>query len=93
MWLRYWSCFRHSNKSGYCSLYIQFYKLLWLWFHVAFFLNSEFITMMYSIDINDIHTITGSIYDGITRRASVSNVGIESVCLAGQAGFTYQVLV
>ena len=39
IWLRYWSCFRHSNESGYCSLYIQFYKLLWLWFYVGFFLN------------------------------------------------------
>ena len=28
IWLRYWSCFRHSNKSDYYSLYIQFYKLL-----------------------------------------------------------------
>ena len=26
--LRHWSCFRHSDKSGYCSLYTQFYKLL-----------------------------------------------------------------
>ena len=40
IWLRYWSCFRHSDKSGYCSLYIQLYKLLW--FHVDFFLNLEF---------------------------------------------------
>ena len=32
--------------------------------------------MMKSIDIN---TITGSIYDGITRRDPISNVGIESV--------------
>ena len=21
IWLHYWSCFRHSNKNGYCSLY------------------------------------------------------------------------
>ena len=27
IWLRYWSCFQHSDKSGYCSLYIQFHKL------------------------------------------------------------------
>ena len=42
IWLRYWSCFRHSDKSGYCSLYIQFYKLLWLWFYVDLFLNLGF---------------------------------------------------
>ena len=24
IWLRYWSCFRHSDKRGYCSLYIHF---------------------------------------------------------------------
>ena len=36
------SCFRHSDKSGYCSLSIQFYKLLWLWFYPDFFLNSGF---------------------------------------------------
>ena len=41
-WLHYWSYFWHSNKSGYCSLYIQFYKLLWLWFYVYFFLNLGF---------------------------------------------------
>ena len=33
------------------------------------------------------------VYDGATRRDSVSNVGIESVGSAGQAGFTYQALV
>ena len=38
----YWSCFRHSDKSGYCSLYIQFYKLFWLWFYVDIFLNLGF---------------------------------------------------
>ena len=38
--MSYWSCFRHSDKSGYCSLYIQFYKLLG--FHVDFFLNLGF---------------------------------------------------
>ena len=42
IWLRYWSCFRHSNKTGYCFLHIQFYKLLWLWFYVDFFLNLGF---------------------------------------------------
>ena len=42
IWLRYWSSLWHSDKSGYCSLYIQFYKLLWLWFYVDFFLNFEF---------------------------------------------------
>ena len=42
IWLRYWYCFRHSDKSGYCSLYIQFYKLLWLTFYVDFFLNLGF---------------------------------------------------
>ena len=42
IWLCYWSCFRHSDKSSYCSLYIQFYKLLWLWFYVDFFLNLGF---------------------------------------------------
>ena len=42
IWLRYWSCFRHSDKSGCRSLYIQSYKLLWLWFYVNFFLNLEF---------------------------------------------------
>ena len=41
-WLRYWSYFRHSNKSGCCSLYIQFHKLLWLWFSVNFLLNLGF---------------------------------------------------
>ena len=40
IWLRYWSCFRHSFKSDYCSLYIQFYKLFW--FYVDFFLNLGF---------------------------------------------------
>ena len=40
IWLRYWSCFRHSDKSCYSSLYIQFYKLLW--FYVDFFLNLGF---------------------------------------------------
>ena len=39
IWLRYWSCFRNS---GYCSLYIQFYKLFWLWFYVDVFLNLRF---------------------------------------------------
>ena len=34
-----------------------------------------------------------SIYDAVTRKAPVSNVGIESVGLAGQAGYSYQVLV
>ena len=42
IWLRYWSCFRHSNKRGYCSLYIQFYKLLELWLYVDFLLNLRF---------------------------------------------------
>ena len=42
IWLRHWSCFRRSDKSGYSSLYIQFYKLLWLWFCVDFFLNLGF---------------------------------------------------
>ena len=42
IWLRYLSCFRHSDKSGYCSLYIQLYKLLWSWFYVDFFLNLVF---------------------------------------------------
>ena len=42
IWLRYWFCFRHSDKSVYCSLYIQFYKLLLLWFHVDFFLKLLF---------------------------------------------------
>ena len=42
IWLRYRSCFRQSDKSGYCSLYIQFYKLLWLWFYADLFLNLEF---------------------------------------------------
>ena len=44
IWLRYWSCFRHSNKSGCCSLSIQFHKLLWLWlwFSVNFLLNLGF---------------------------------------------------
>ena len=39
IWLRYWSCFRRNDKSGYCFLYIQFYKLLWIGFCVDFFLN------------------------------------------------------
>ena len=47
IWLRYWSCFRHSDKSGDCSLYIQFYKLSWLTFCVDFFLNLGF----YSNDV------------------------------------------
>ena len=34
--------FRHSDKSGHFSLYIQFYKLLWLTFYIDFFLNLEF---------------------------------------------------
>ena len=42
IWLHYWSCSRHSDKSGYCSLFIQFYKLLWLWYLVDFFLNWRF---------------------------------------------------
>ena len=37
IWLCYWSCFRHSHKSGCCFHYIRFYKLLW--FCVDFFLN------------------------------------------------------
>ena len=51
----------------------------------------------------DIHTVTGnisakkfllySIYDGVTRRSPISNVGIESVDSADQAGFNYQALV
>ena len=49
--------------------------------------------MMQNIDTNDINTITGSIYDVIIRKDPVSNVGIESIGLAGQACFTYQVLV
>ena len=32
-------------------------------------------------------------YDSITRSAPISNVEIESIGLAGQAGFTYQALV
>ena len=24
IWFRFWSCFRHSDKNGYCFLYIQF---------------------------------------------------------------------
>ena len=42
IWLRYWSCFRHGDKSDYCFLYIQFYKLISLWFYVDFFLNLAF---------------------------------------------------
>ena len=42
IWLRYWSCFWHRDKSGCCSLYSQFYKLFWLWFYVDFFLNLGF---------------------------------------------------
>ena len=42
IWLHYWSYSRHSDKSGYCSLFIQFYKLLWLWYLVDFFLNWRF---------------------------------------------------
>ena len=42
IWLRHWSCFQHSDKDGYCSFYIRFYKLLWLWFYVGFFLNLGF---------------------------------------------------
>ena len=42
IWQHSWSCFRHSDKSSYCSLYMQFYKLFWLWFHVDFFLNLGF---------------------------------------------------
>ena len=42
IWLRYWSGFRHSDKRGYCSLYIHFYKLLWLTFYFDFFLNLGF---------------------------------------------------
>ena len=42
IWLRYLCYFRHSDKSGSCSLYIQLYKLLWLWFYVDFFLNLGF---------------------------------------------------
>ena len=34
-----------------------------------------------------------SIYDGVTRGAIVSNVGIKRVGLAGQAVFTYQALL
>ena len=41
IWLRYGSCFRLSDKSGYL-IYIQFNKLLWLWFSVAFVLNLGF---------------------------------------------------
>ena len=40
IWLRYCSCFRHNDKSGYCSLYIQFCKLLWL--YIDIFLNFGF---------------------------------------------------
>ena len=40
IWLRCWSCFRHSNKSGHYSLCIQLYKLLWS--YVDFFLNLGF---------------------------------------------------
>ena len=29
------------------------------------------------------------IYDAVTRRVPISNVGIESIGSAGQAGFTY----
>ena len=42
IWLHYWSCFQHSDKSGYCFLHIQFYKLLWLWSYVDLFLNLGF---------------------------------------------------
>ena len=41
IWLRHWSGFRHSDKSGY-SRYIQLSKLLWLWFYVDFILNLGF---------------------------------------------------
>ena len=59
--------------------------------------------MLYSIDIN---TLTGSIlkkekilalqytvYDGITCRAPISNIEIETVGSVGQARCTYQALV
>ena len=39
IWLCYWSCFRHSDKSRYCYLYIKFCKLLRIWFYVDFVLN------------------------------------------------------
>ena len=42
IWLHNWSYFRHCGKSCYCSLYIQFYKLLWLWFYVDYLLNLGF---------------------------------------------------
>ena len=51
IWMHYWSCFRHSDKSGYLSLYIQFYKLLWFWFYADFFFNLGFYykSLLYSI--------------------------------------------
>ena len=45
IWMRYWSCFQHSNINGYCALYILYYKLLWLsgfGFMLIFFLNLGF---------------------------------------------------
>ena len=83
IWLRYWSCFRHSDKSGGGFLYIQFYKMLWLWFYVDFYLTLGF----YYNAVEYRHKYLN------TRRAPVSNVGIESVSSAGQAGFTYQAFV
>ena len=60
--------------------------------------------MLSSKDINDIDTITGSIspkekillysiYNGVARRAPISNVGIEVIGSAGKAGSSYQAVV
>ena len=40
--LHYWSCFRHCDKSGYFSLYIQFYNCCVYGFVLIFFLNLGF---------------------------------------------------
>ena len=40
--LRYWTCFRHSDKSGYCSLYIQFTSCCGYDFMLIFSLNLGF---------------------------------------------------
>ena len=101
IWLRYWSCFWHDDKCDYCSLHIQFYKLLWLWFYVDFYSNLG----CYCNNVEYRHkyhnrqhisirktSLFYRISDDLTRRDPVSNVGIESVGSAGQAGFTYQVI-
>ena len=83
------SIFSFTNCSGYSFMLI--FSEIW-----------EFITMVEIINTNDINTITDSIrknpsfvciYDGVIRRAPVSNVGTENGGSAGQAGFAYQVLV